>query len=635
MPPRSANANAMAGPSNAQDELTATVFGAVESLSQVRKAHFLLETSLALIESGRYGEEVENYLDVYLRTPGLEKQDIARALLARGNARKTAGDKLLARAQQDFQAVAKLDPSNPTRIGGPAQERQSLPPAHTLAICAPARLGHIIHFVDEPASQRAPPEIWELIARFIPRYHLRSWLFVSAFHRDIAVRLIFHTIDLYFGEDQDLNRGLDIFDRVKADPVFASRVKALRLHWAYEENDMFDLMTRMFKSALPAFIALREFEWIGYPELRAEMVQAVLQTHPNLQTLGLIGWHFDAVGVSAFRGLRKFILRAEDDDGFADMGEVRTVLDQNQATLRHLTLGAYLQRNHSWDHAFQSATIRNLTHLELVDTRISHVVLARIAHAHRLESLTLHGTFEEPCSASVVFGSDHIIDGVHTFLPHLEEFRFIMVGHDDDLNLFQSVTQFLRQRPKLRRLDLGCCPWDLAHSVLPDLTNLRALRVRIANLTDASLRALLDAIPRTMLAIHLETDVSAKPIHEYAPAFSIFPALAMLHLNGKRRRPQPNLLSDKEFQVQTELWTTSARSIAHVLPSIDFVGWHGEQYVVVRGGGGKSDQVELKELPSRRRLDCAKGVDLGSEDAAWMERKDLPMDYEMPGLQQT
>ena len=59
-----------------------------------------------------YGDEVENYLDVYLRTPGLEKQDIARALLARGNARKMAGERLLAKAQQDFQAVAKLDPSN-------------------------------------------------------------------------------------------------------------------------------------------------------------------------------------------------------------------------------------------------------------------------------------------------------------------------------------------------------------------------------------------------------------------------------------------------------------------------------------------------------------------------------------------
>ncbi|RPD77281.1 hypothetical protein L226DRAFT_533277 [Lentinus tigrinus ALCF2SS1-7] len=614
MPPRNTNANAMAGPSQPQDELTQTVFGAVESLTQVRKAGFLLETSLALIESGRYGEEVENYLDVYLRTPGLEKKDIARALLARGNARKTAGERLLAKAQQDFQAVAKLDPSN--------RELQGY-----------LRKSNMIHFVDEPASQRAPPEIWERIARFIPRYHLRSWLFVSAFHRDIAVRLIFHTIDLYFGEDQDLNRGLDIFDRVKVDPVFASRIKALRLHWAYEENDMFDLMCRMFKSALPAFGALREFEWIGYPEFRADMVQAVLQAHPHLHTLGLIGWHFDAVGVSAFSGLRRFILRAEDDDGFADMGEVRTVLDQNQGTLRHLTLGAYLQRNHSWDHAFQSATIRNLTHLELVDTRISHVVLARIAHAHRLESLTLHGTFEEPCSASVVFGSDHVIDGVHTFLPHLEEFRFVMVGHDDELALFQSVAQFLRQRPKLRRLDLGSCPWDLVHGVLPDLAGLRVLRVRIANLNESNLGALLKAVPREMQALHLECAVSDKPIHEYASAFIIFPAITMLHLDSNRRRPQPNLLSDKEYQLQTEQWTSNARSIARALPAIDFVGWHGEHYVVVRGSG--CEKVELKELPARRRLDCAKGVDFGSEDAAWMERKDLPMDYETPGLQQT
>lgn len=62
-------------------------------------------------------------------------------------------------------------------------------------------------------------------------------------------------MDLYFGEDQDnvrenLNRGLDIFDRVKGDPIFASQIKILRLHWAYEEGDMLDIMTRTFISFL-------------------------------------------------------------------------------------------------------------------------------------------------------------------------------------------------------------------------------------------------------------------------------------------------------------------------------------------------------------------------------------------------
>src|SRR6267142_3267878 len=44
----------------------------------------------------------------------------------------------------------------------------------------------------------------------------------------------------------------------------------------------------IFKTALPEFKALEEFEWIGYPELQVDMVQALLKTHPNLNKLGLM-----------------------------------------------------------------------------------------------------------------------------------------------------------------------------------------------------------------------------------------------------------------------------------------------------------------------------------------------------------
>ena len=81
--------------------------------------------------------------------------------------------------------------------------------------------------------------------------------------------------------------------------------------------------------------------------------------------------------------------------------------------------------------------------------------------------------------------------------------------------------------------------------------------------------------------------------------------------------------------MQTDMWHANLRSVAVCVPTLDFVGWHGEHYVVARGG----DRVDMKELPARRRLDCGKGVDLGSEDATWLERKDVPMDYEMPGLE--
>ena len=89
--------------------------------------------------SFRYGAEVENYLEVYLRTPGLSNSDITRALLARGSARKRGGESLLVKAEHgtyhspppkfnlfeffffffffgyrstDFRTVLKLDPLN-------------------------------------------------------------------------------------------------------------------------------------------------------------------------------------------------------------------------------------------------------------------------------------------------------------------------------------------------------------------------------------------------------------------------------------------------------------------------------------------------------------------------------------------
>lgn len=103
------------------DDLTATVHSALTALDPVRKAEFLLDTALALINAGkyvssaisshtqshslahnprRYGDDVERYLDVYLKTPNLPKPSIAKALLARANARKACGDRLLTQAHQ-------------------------------------------------------------------------------------------------------------------------------------------------------------------------------------------------------------------------------------------------------------------------------------------------------------------------------------------------------------------------------------------------------------------------------------------------------------------------------------------------------------------------------------------------------
>ena len=216
------------------------------------------------------------------------------------------------------------------------------------------------------------------------------------------------------------------------------------------------------------------------------------------------------------------------------------MLDKNNKTLTHLTLGAYLARAHSWDSAFGSPTIQNLTHLELVDTRISHVILARIAHAHNLISLTLHGTLDAPTEAAAIFGANHLppdpdagwegasasMTGaqMHVLLPYLEAFRFTLVGHDNDLSLFGAVVHFLRARPRMRRLDLGACPWELVRGLLPELPGLRALRVRIESLTSLAVDALVRGLPREMQAIHLAC-ASSDRLMVRAPLPSLPPLL--------------------------------------------------------------------------------------------------------------
>jgi len=77
----------------------------------------------------RYGAQVEDFLKVYLRTPGLPQEDVTKALLARGAARRAAAEKLMVRAHEgtstlklpasranrrdtDFQTLSRLDPSN-------------------------------------------------------------------------------------------------------------------------------------------------------------------------------------------------------------------------------------------------------------------------------------------------------------------------------------------------------------------------------------------------------------------------------------------------------------------------------------------------------------------------------------------
>ncbi|KAJ7801599.1 hypothetical protein B0H14DRAFT_1675284 [Mycena olivaceomarginata] len=194
------------------------------------------------------------------------------------------------------------------------------------------------------------------------------------------------------------------------------------------------------------------------------------------------------------------------------MAEIRAVLDRNARTLRHLVLGAYLARHDSWDAGFQSSIIRTLTH----------------RHAHQragARARRTRGRAGEPDAARDVRGRQgrnrhlrggHVLDEgegggrQHTLLPHLHSFRLLLVGHDDQHPLYAAVAAFPAHRPLLRRLDLGSCPWELVWSLLPTLSGLKVLGVRIAHFNSAAAQGLWGALPRGVHVLHLTTVVAER-----------------------------------------------------------------------------------------------------------------------------
>ena len=199
--------------------------------------------------------------------------------------------------------------------------------------------------------------------------------------------------------------------------------------------------------------------------------------------------------ISSFHGLRKFGYHGEPEGDESDLEDIRVMLDVDESTLKHFILECHYTEG-LLDSVFESVTINNLTHLDLSYTMdIPGSVLDRISKAKNLQSLTLCGSFEEPEFASQMFATYSI------GLPHLESFRFAV--EDVDEEMYYSVVSFLKKREKLRRLDLGNCPWDIIQEVLPTSRNLRVLAV---NLDERLQEDFVKALPTQMVAIEISAD---------------------------------------------------------------------------------------------------------------------------------
>jgi hypothetical protein len=259
---------------------------------------------------------------------------------------------------------------------------------------------------------------------------------------------------------------------------------------------------------------------------------------------------------------------------------------------------------------------------------ISNFVLDHISKAENLQSLTLRGSFEEPDFASLMFATD-------ISLPRLESFSFVM--DDDDERLQDSAMYFLRKREKLRRLNLGTYPQeiDAIQGILPGLNNLRVLAVCIAELSQEQFKSLVNTIPMQMVAIKISVCSSEIPLvhifsflmrlsnsyadqDEYAQYFTRFNTLSFLDLQIWGNPAQAAPISNNDRQIQTD---RLLRNIAATVPSLDFLKWHGKLYLILRSHGDMGSTLDFKELQTNNRVEYGSGIDIVSEDIAWLQHK--------------
>jgi len=105
---------------------------------------------------------------------------------------------------------------------------------------------------------------------------------------------------------------------------------------------------------------------------------------------------------------------------------------------------------------------------------------------------------------------------------------------------------------------------------------------------------------------------------KYVSYFTRFYALSFLHLRLTLCSVDTPMPSREDLQTQVDKFL---QSIAAAIPSLDFLVWDDTSYVVLRSHGNAGLAVELKKLPTNSRLEYGSGVDVISEDIAWLQHK--------------
>ncbi|KAJ7772069.1 hypothetical protein DFH07DRAFT_913846 [Mycena maculata] len=436
-----------------------------------------------------------------------------------------------------------------------------------------------------------PVEMWTDIVQYLPHSRRRDMLRVSRLLHDIAIRLVFSTVKIYFlhgdpvffmlnteneryvveTSDYLLHRSWEMLHCIITRPLFANVVKTLSVHGFTDGPAVFE--RRMLAQALQSLPNLRSFHWFGDcpdfatvgPHLPRSLKALRIQSMPVSTTLS----HLDhlnflqpAIPFFYVRDQKLDKIFAEWDRGFGDPKDIVSVIDTNpihELVLISTHVGLLPIR-----------VCNTLTQLDICVPQFGELVGIDLIfrHALFLESLSLVGYIEPPLFAD--------LPKEPNILPRLTSFRLSCEFWDQDATEIHIplLSEFLSRRPSLRRLyiRLPGVRLKVAMAVATVISKLESLRVLgfhagYEPLHEAAALHFAEQLSPKLVALQLSlpwfSDLHVRIWDPVLIRLQQFPRLSFLHLFSNGEDPVPisplELATDLEHLrlvgIQRSLWT--------------------------------------------------------------------------------
>ncbi|KAH7910044.1 hypothetical protein BJ138DRAFT_1127212 [Hygrophoropsis aurantiaca] len=425
------------------------------------------------------------------------------------------------------------------------------------------------------STPRLPHEMWLQVLQDTHRNDLRICLGVCRLWRTFAIRLLFRTVRLYFGEwasvytrsgcdcddcclsepDYLNERSLEILEHIISNPVFASVVKGIVVHSLYFSYRN-EISLGRLTDALKVLPHLESFDW--HAECQEDIMLAISESCPNLRHLGLPAFS-QGHNLGSFRQLRSICTTSPSS--FCDGYQQRHVAATHEVFLnfRNATLSRLQLLKCPLDAAPMHLLVQ-LRELHLVHPRNLGTLDQLFKRLPCLETLSL--VYVEQPQADLFTALEKSAD----MLPQLTSIT-MSLNETNPLSPGQThqLIEFLRGHTSMRALCINNrLPWEVFWQVANAIGNMKSLQALGLSITSPTPESLAfwnpwppgaTPLPKSLEAVSL--DMEFAQVQSFLECLPELPRLRSFFLCNECGE-------DKE-QVST-------RSLAEMMPHLTIVG---------------------------------------------------------------